>query len=145
MMKYYVYIHYEDDNPVYIGMGGGGRAFNTASRKEEHKLWMLERLDNGDASFVSFEAVGLTKEEASIKEANLIRSLQPRYNRFFTESWKENNKERGLKGAAATSVSCTTPLGKFESFSAAARAHGFKDAGSIHYRIKNKHEGFYRG
>ncbi len=144
-MVYYIYIHYHDDEPVYVGMGGGGRAFTSVGRKGGHKEWMLERLDKGDASFVSFDSVGLVKEEAVLREADLIRTLQPRYNRFFTESWKQNNKERGMKGAIATSAPCVTPLGIFPSFSAAARAHGFKDAGSIHYRVRNKHEGFYRG
>ena len=144
-MLYYIYIHYEDNKPVYVGMGAGGRAFTSAGRKGGHREWMTDRLDKGDASFVSFNSLGLVKEEAILKEAELIRALQPRYNKFFTESWKENNKERGMKGAAATAVPCTTPLGTFESHSAAARAHGFNDVASIHYRIKNKHEGFYRG
>ena len=144
-MAYYIYIHYDGDEPVYVGMGAGGRAFTTVGRKGGHKEWMTERLDKGNTSFVSFDSLGLSKNEAVIKEASLIRTLQPRYNRFFTESWKENNRTRGMKGAAATSVSCVTPLGVFASHSAAAKAHGFKDAGSIHYRIRNKHEGFYRG
>jgi len=142
---YYIYIHYEGNEPVYVGMGAGGRAFTSAGRKEGHKEWMTKRLDKGDASFVSFELLGLSKKEATHKEADLIKTLQPRYNQFFTESWKQNNKTRGLKGAAATSVPCTTPLGIFISHSAAAKAHGFNDVASIHYRIKNKHEGFYRG
>ena len=134
---YYVYAHREDNGEiVYIGKGHGGRAFSTNNRKGEHGPFMMERLTNGDSSFVMFSATHLSSEEALVEEERWIKAAQPKFNRFFTDEWKEANKERGLKGANATKKKCKTPLGSFESLTEAARRHGYKDAGSISYRIR---------
>jgi len=134
---YYVYAHLDNTGKtVYIGKGQGGRAFSTNNRKGGHGAFMMGKLTNGDVSFVFFLHKNLSSNKALEIEEQLIKEMQPEFNRFFTNAWKDDNKNRGLKGANATKKKCITPLGTFNSISEAARQHGFKDAGSILYRIK---------
>lgn len=140
---YYVYSHIDDMGElVYIGKGKGGRAFSEINRKSDHKQFMLYYLSHGATCFVKFLHINLDEKEALKIEEELIKEWQPKFNNYFTDVWKESNKTRGLKGAEVTKRKCRTPLGEFSSLSDAARAHGFKDVGSILYRIKKQREGF---
>ena len=119
---YYVYKHIDDTGKcVYIGKGSGGRAWATTGRKGEHSPFMLNRLNSGNASFVEVSATNLTEDEALELEELCIKEAQPLYNRFFTDEWKQSNKERGLKGAKASSKEVHTPFGIFKSGLEASR------------------------
>lgn len=140
---YYVYCHVDElGEIVYVGKGKGGRAFAECNRKGGHKQFMLDYLSRGETDFVKFLHINLDETEALKIEEDFIKNNQPKFNRYFTDIWKEANKTRGLKGAEVTKKKCKTPLGEFPSLSAATKAHGFKDVGSILYRIKNKRKGF---
>ena len=140
---YYVYAHINENGEiVYIGKGKGGRAFAETNRKGSHKDFMLNYLSKGETHFVKFLELHLDEKDALSIEASLIREYQPAYNNFFTDAWKEDNKTRGLKGAEVTKKKCMTPMGEFDSLTSAAHANGFKHAGSIASKIKNKTKGY---
>ena len=141
---FYIYAHYDENEIVYIGKGNGGRAWTTSGRDAPHKHFMEERLNDGKAEFVKILETGLHHNQVVELEELVIKTMQPRYNKFFSEDWKSKNKTRGLKGAEKSSKAVKTPLGVFPSCRAAADAHEIKYATLIN-RVKSpskKMEGY---
>lgn len=136
---FYVYCHNDGDSLVYVGKGSEGRAWACTGRKGNHKPFMDTRLNNGDQSFVNIIATNLTEQDAYELEELIIKEAQPIYNKFFTEEWKATNKERGLKGAEASSKPVNTPIGVFKSGREAARQLGIKQY-SLYARIRSESE-----
>jgi hypothetical protein len=93
---YYVYVHIDPETGevLYVGMGKGPRAYamKTSKTKDpiyyvhrspehaEHleKLYQQEYLPH---EWVYFDSRGLTKEQARLREKELIKELRPKYNR----------------------------------------------------------------
>jgi len=101
--KYYVYLHTEGDEVVYVGKGCGCRAYRVSygtsgsNTNQAHQAWKHEQLDAGllPHDWVSFEAIHLTEGEALAIEAELIKELKPRFNRIhnpdhsFSSFWTD--------------------------------------------------------
>lgn len=135
---FYVYCHKENQTIVYVGKGSEGRAWASNGRKGKHKPFMDSRLNIGDSSFVEFISFNMKEEDAIELEELIIKEAQPIYNRFFTDEWKQSNKERGLKGAKATMKTVHTPYGIFESVSEAARQLNIGKS-CLFARVNSKH------
>lgn len=86
--RFYVYGHYDGDELVYIGMGQKGRAFDCRSdssrQNNVHTNFMIEKLTDGDVSFVKFFETHLSKVEADSLEKKLIRQYDPKFNLAHT-------------------------------------------------------------
>lgn len=139
---YYVYFHLDGEEIVYIGYGRGSRCCSSVGRKGGHAPFMDSKISAGDFSFIAIIENSLCKEDAVKLEERLIKETQPAFNKFFTESWKNTNRDRGLKGAEVSKKRCRTPLGIFPSISEAAKAHGYKSVSSITQFIKAGKEGY---
>lgn len=80
MEVHYVYAHLDEGEPVYVGVGKGGRAWQCSpnSRSEEHIKWMLNKLpENLELQIV---ASGVSKSEAHSLERQIVYELKPKYN-----------------------------------------------------------------
>lgn len=78
-MLHYVYQHYENDEVVYVGMGTGGRCWDThgSRRNSEHKAWMLSQLPYLKYSIVF---TSTDRNEVLSWERKLIKELNPKFN-----------------------------------------------------------------
>ena len=104
LREYYIYTHSDGDEIVYIGRGVAGRAWvtnlsvNAHNRSEEHHDFMIGKLREGDASFVSIVEESLTFEESKVKEALLIESHgETRFNIIGSKAHKQRLSEIGKR------------------------------------------------
>lgn len=92
-MLYYVYLHYDGDEVVYVGRGTGGRCWDThgTRRSEKHKNWMLKQLP-----FLKYEIVftSTDKSETLKVENELTKKYSPRYDLLQTNRTPLSEKER---------------------------------------------------
>ncbi len=141
---FYVYTHKDGDTVVYVGKGQGGRVLTTTGRLNKHHLdFMLTRLHSGDLSFAEITHCKLTESDALAIEKELINTLQPLYNRRYTEKQSEKAKAIAMRASKASMKPVHTPAGVFESARAAARYYKVT-SGAIWHRIKdNPTEYFY--
>jgi hypothetical protein len=99
--RFYVYGHYDGNELVYVGMGQKGRAFDCRSdstrQSNEHTKFMVEKLTNGDVSFVQFFATHLSKLEADKIELSLIKEHDPKFNLAHTKRKKVHKGEDNKK------------------------------------------------
>ena len=88
LMIHYVYAQLDEGEPVYIGVGKYGRAWETrtGSRKPDHAEWMKSKLPEMEIQWI---ATGLDKAEAHKFEAILINKVRPRFNKLYQKG-KDN-------------------------------------------------------
>ena len=137
--SYYVYIHLENNIPVYVGQGQNYRAWNSGRDKNLlHSEWMKNNLKWMDKTHNISLIEGLSHRESLDKEAELIAKYLPRFNATPTrleEQRKEaiSNRIASGKNAAVCSVSVTNrnlkravcpTCGKEGGMMAMARWHG---------------------
>lgn len=140
---FYVYQHKEGNEVVYVGKGQGGRIVATTRQtNSQHQQWMSNRLNRGDLLFAEFIATGLLEQEALLLEQQLIKQLQPRFNKRFTQRQHDKAKAIALAASKASEKSINTPAGVFPSLSAAAK-HYNVTVGAIWHRIKNKPQEYF--
>ena len=81
-MNNYIYAHLDDGEPVYIGKGAGGRAWDSrpsTRTNPNHLEWMMSKLpENLDVQVI---ASNITKDEALSLERQLIFELRPKFNK----------------------------------------------------------------
>lgn len=86
--RFYVYGHYDGEELVYVGMGQKGRAFDCRSdssrQSHPHTQFMVEKLTNGDTSFVKFFQTRMSREDADKLEKELIKQHDPKFNLAHT-------------------------------------------------------------
>ena len=87
-MKYYVYLHIDGNEIVYVGKGIDGRAWSTCRNDPEHKKWMKEKLPNNIT--IKFEALNLTENKALYIEHQLIKNYNPKFNGKLGPKCKED-------------------------------------------------------
>ena len=99
---FYVYKHVDaDGSVVYIGKGKHDRAWSVYRNNPEHVVWLTERKLHECVEIFSDE---LSEEEALQEEKELIKELQPKFNKHYTEkhlptmrahgSWLASEKSR---------------------------------------------------
>jgi hypothetical protein len=77
-----VYVHYDNDDVVYIGSGQVHRAFQFIKREENHAEWMVEKsLERLTADFCQIVFQTRDYEEARYVESRLIAEHNPKFNR----------------------------------------------------------------
>ncbi len=79
--RFYVYVHAEGDEVVYVGKGCGSRLLETRGRKEDHKQFMLSKYNEGDYSFATMLEYKLFEQDALNLESRLISYCRPKFNR----------------------------------------------------------------
>lgn len=140
---FYVYIHKDGDEVVYVGKGTGGRVLTTTGRlNKKHLSFMMEKLNRGDISFAEITHAGLSELDALVIERHIIQEKQPRFNRRYTARQAQKAKDVAMNATRASMKIVTTPDGVFESISAAAR-HYNVTPGAIWHRIKDKPEDYF--
>jgi excinuclease UvrABC nuclease subunit len=87
-MLYYVYAHYENKEVVYVGVGKGGRCWDThgSRRNKKHKEWLLSQLP-----FLDYEILFDSEDKKLCfkYEQSLIKQLNPKFNCNFSKLHKQ--------------------------------------------------------
>jgi hypothetical protein len=83
---YYVYVHYENGEILYVGKGSGGRAWDARPTTRgnngghnDHCGWICEKILS-ESDFVKIVASRLLSSEALEIEELLKRMINPRFN-----------------------------------------------------------------
>lgn len=82
-----VYVHYEGNDPVYIGSGTLHRCMDFAKdkRSEEHYDWFQKQILAKNTSFIKIVFLTHDHEEARYVENRLIPEFKPRYNKTLNK------------------------------------------------------------
>lgn len=87
-MLNYVYLHYDEDEVVYVGMGKGGRCWDThgSRRNVEHLKWL-----NTQLPYLKYEIVSTSENRPEILklERELIKRYSPKFNIGHSRELKE--------------------------------------------------------
>ena len=127
MGDYYVYLHLDQDEIVYVGKGTGDRAYRSGNRGSSvHSAFLNSKFNEGASDHVQIVEYGLTEKEALALEAELLKDSDYRFNRTHTEEWYSRLREQSLEQAKKRCKPVITPLGNFDSITLAAEAHGIK-------------------
>tara|TARA_B110000977_G_scaffold184015_1_gene247245 strand:+ start:383 stop:844 length:462 start_codon:yes stop_codon:yes gene_type:complete len=98
MKKYYVYKHTDKDKAVYIGMGSNGRAWQVNSRSANHSKFLVKCLHENISSIKIIKYFN-NKSDAYRYEAELISYYKPKYNKTWTQAYKDSiSSNKGCKG-----------------------------------------------
>lgn len=90
---FYVYQHIDTDGEiVYVGKGKYDRAWTVYRNNPEHVEWLKQNLP---LPVVHIYARDLLEREALDLEKELIRTLQPKFNKFYTEADKQRLTSQG--------------------------------------------------
>lgn len=92
--RFYVYIHVDENEVVYVGKGCGSRLLETRGRQEDHKKFMLSKFNEGEYSFAVMLKHKLSEDEALNLESRLINYCRPRFNK--QGKWREGKTLEGL-------------------------------------------------
>ena len=98
MNKNYVYVHLDNGEPVYVGVGKGGRAWNSDARQQDHQSWMMDRLP--EQLKIQWVATGISKPEAISLERQLVYELSPKFNKIIPiikHQWKVHDRRHYFK------------------------------------------------
>ncbi len=77
---YYVYIHHDRGQLLYVGKGMAGRAWDWKTRRAPHKEWLKRLSASGMTSNVSIVAAQLAEHASYELEAALIYGYRPTWN-----------------------------------------------------------------
>ena len=91
--NHYIYAHFDQNEPVYIGVGHYGRAWQcdgSAAREAKHGKWMQSQLPELNVQII---ASNLTTKEAHNLERILISELNPKFNVRRSKHCYHNDKK----------------------------------------------------
>tara|TARA_R110000744_G_scaffold371335_1_gene482266 strand:+ start:99 stop:620 length:522 start_codon:yes stop_codon:yes gene_type:complete len=101
MKKYYVYKHTDKDKVVYIGMGTNGRAWEVYKRSPEHSKFIVKCLHKNISSIEVIKYFN-NKSDTYKYESKLINYYKPKYNKTWTQAYKDLISCKGRKVSLAT-------------------------------------------
>ena len=78
-LGFYVYLHKEGEEVVYVGKGKGDRAWSFGRGSKQHIEWMVDKAIEG-TQWVTLHSYGLEENDALSLESSLIKEYQPRFN-----------------------------------------------------------------
>jgi hypothetical protein len=126
MGKYYVYLHWDGNVPVYVGKGINDRAWRSTNRRNKEHSAFLNKCFNNNINCVKLIATHLTEEDALELEELILQESDMKFNMTHTKEWYKRLREQSKQQAKRRRKPVTTPLGKFKSITEAANAHGIK-------------------
>ncbi len=101
MEKYYVYKHTDSGKVVYIGMGTKGRAWEVYKRSPEHSKFIIKCLHKRLSSIKVIKYFN-NKLDTYKYETKLINYYKPKYNKTWTQAYKDSISCKGRKVSLST-------------------------------------------